>query len=72
MKWSWRFIYQSFYQPIDNYKYIHQYIHLSELEDFAIIATHTDPDEAAKEIGALHKVYESAKRHWQLEVIVFS
>ncbi|RUS83767.1 hypothetical protein EGW08_008473 [Elysia chlorotica] len=44
----------------------------TELEDFAIIATHTDPDEAAKEIGALHKVYESAKRHWNLEDIIIA
>ncbi|GFR65427.1 deoxyribonuclease [Elysia marginata] len=44
----------------------------TELEDFAIIATHTDPDEAAKEIGSLHKVYESAKKHWNLEDIIIA
>ena len=40
----------------------------SELDDFAIIATHTDPDEATKEVGALHKVYHATKAHWDLEV----
>ncbi|GFS22509.1 deoxyribonuclease-1-like [Elysia marginata] len=44
----------------------------TELEDFAIIATHTDPDEAAKEVGALHTVYDATKAHWDLEDILIA
>ncbi|GFO39450.1 deoxyribonuclease-1-like [Plakobranchus ocellatus] len=44
----------------------------TELEDFAILATHTDPDEAAKEVGALHKVYDAARMHWGLEDILIA
>ena len=41
---------------------------MTELNDFAIIAIHTDPDDAVREVGALHKVYDVTKAHWDLEV----
>ncbi|XP_012939295.2 deoxyribonuclease-1 [Aplysia californica] len=42
----------------------------TEITDFAIIAIHTSPEDAVKEIGALHKVYDSTKKHWDLEDIM--
>ncbi|KAK7092233.1 deoxyribonuclease-1-like [Littorina saxatilis] len=44
----------------------------AELPDFAIIAIHTDPDDAVKEVGALHNVYEATKTHWNLEDILIA
>nr|KAG5703786.1 hypothetical protein BaRGS_009584 [Batillaria attramentaria] len=51
---------------VDTYQYD------DELQDFAIIAIHTDPDDAVREVGALHKVYDVTKAHWDLEDILIA
>ncbi|XP_050405109.1 deoxyribonuclease-1 [Patella vulgata] len=44
----------------------------TEIKDFAIIAIHTSPKNAVREIRALHTVYEKTKHHWDLEDIIIA
>ncbi|XP_013408931.1 deoxyribonuclease-1 [Lingula anatina] len=44
----------------------------TEVTDFAIIAIHTDPQEAVSEIGNLTRVYDAVKQHWALEDILIA
>ena len=44
----------------------------TELSDFAVIAIHTSPESAVKEVGALHTVYDATKLHWGLEDILIA
>ncbi|KAL8561880.1 hypothetical protein ACOMHN_046670 [Nucella lapillus] len=44
----------------------------TEVKDFGVIAIHTDPDDAVREIGALNRVYDVTKQHWNLEDILIA
>ncbi|XP_076455591.1 deoxyribonuclease-1-like [Babylonia areolata] len=44
----------------------------TELKDFGVIAIHTAPRDAVREIGALHTVYDVTKAHWKLADILIA